>query len=115
MSDLVPAASELANISAAASNSGRGAEPWWPRGWWKLMETRIGIVPLPVYILLVALITGFAATGKVPSEISVSIAILAVGGFTCGEIGKRLPVVAQYRRGGHLRDLCTLPTSRLTT
>lgn len=66
---------------------------FWPHGWWKLMETRIGIVPLPVYLLLLALIAGFVATGKVPSDISVSIALLAVGGFSCAELGKRLPVI----------------------
>ena len=64
---------------------------FWPHGWWKLMDTRIGIVPLPVYLLLVALIAGFVVTGKVPTDISVSIAILAVGGFSCAELGKRLP------------------------
>lgn len=63
----------------------------WPQGWWKLMEIRIGIVPLPIYILLLALIAGFVMTGKVPTDISVSIAILAVGGFSCAELGKRLP------------------------
>jgi CCS family citrate carrier protein len=69
-----------------------GAVKFWPHGWWKLMEIRIGIVPLPVYLLLVALIAGFVITGKVPTDISVSIAILAVGGFSCAEVGKRLPV-----------------------
>jgi CCS family citrate carrier protein len=63
----------------------------WPQRFWKLMDIRIGIVPLPVYILLVALIAGFVTTGKVPSDISVSIAILTVGGFSCAELGKRLP------------------------
>lgn len=66
---------------------------FWPYGWWKLMEVRIGIIPLPVYLILASLITGFLSTGKVPSEISMSIAILAVFGFTCAEIGKRLPVL----------------------
>jgi malate:Na+ symporter len=67
--------------------------PFWPHGWWKLMELRIGIIPLPVYILLLALVGGFVATGKVPNDISVSIAILAVGGFSCAELGKRLPLL----------------------
>ena len=57
------------------------------------MDMRIGIVPLPVYLLLLALIAGFVATGKVPSDISVSIALLAVGGFSCAELGKRIPVI----------------------
>jgi CCS family citrate carrier protein len=36
-------------------------------------------------------VAGFVTTGKVPSDICVSIAILTVGGFSCAEVGKRLP------------------------
>ncbi len=66
---------------------------FWPEGWWKLMEYRIGIIPLPVYVILLALIAGFAISGKVPGEISMAIAVLGFFGFTCAEIGKRLPLV----------------------
>ncbi|AXF07724.1 CCS family citrate carrier protein [Paraburkholderia sp. GV068] len=66
---------------------------FWPEGWWKLMEYRIGIIPLPVYFILLALIVGFAVTGKMPGEISMAIAVLAFFGFTCAELGKRLPLL----------------------
>jgi malate:Na+ symporter len=76
------------------------AEPrtaFWPDGWWKWMEQRIGILPLPVYVLLVAIIVWFARQpGKFPGEICMMMAVLAVGGFTCGEIGKRLPVLRHF-------------------
>ena len=78
----------------AAQRRQRRIKPrFWPEGWWKLMEFRIGIIPLPVYVMLLALIAGFAVTGKVPGEISMAIAVLAFFGFTCAEIGKRLPVI----------------------
>ncbi|MYM39209.1 malate permease [Pseudoduganella sp. CY13W] len=57
------------------------------------MDMRIGLVPLPIYLLLLALIGGFVSMGKVPTDISVSIAVLAVGGFTCAEFGKRMPLL----------------------
>jgi CCS family citrate carrier protein len=57
----------------------------------QVLRIRVGIVPLPVYFLLLALIAGFVATGKVPNDICVSIAILTVGGFSCAELGKRIP------------------------
>ncbi|WP_199272196.1 2-hydroxycarboxylate transporter family protein [Paraburkholderia acidiphila] len=57
------------------------------------MEIRIGIIPLPIYVILFALIAGFAVTGKVPGEISMAIAVLAFCGFTCAELGKRLPLL----------------------
>ncbi len=60
---------------------------------WRAMDLRIGLVPLPIYLLLLALIAGFVYMGKVPTDISVSIAVLAVGGFTCAEFGKRMPLL----------------------
>jgi malate:Na+ symporter len=68
-------------------------EPWWPNGWWRIMDTRIGIIPLPIYIILFVLLAGFTYTGDIKGEVSVMIAVLAIGGFTCAEIGKRLPVL----------------------
>src|ERR1700726_2148612 len=67
--------------------------PWWPQGWWKIVDTRIGIVPIPIYVMLFALIVGFVYTGDIKGEISMMIAILVIGGFTCAEIGKRIPVL----------------------
>ena len=55
---------------------------------------RIGVIPLPIYLLLLALLVGFVWLGKLPTDISFIIALLAVGGFTCAEIGKRLPLLS---------------------
>jgi malate:Na+ symporter len=68
-------------------------EPWWPTGWWRIMDTRIGIIPVPIYVMLFALIEGFVYTGDIKGEISMMIAVLVIGGFTCAEIGKRMPVL----------------------
>src|SRR5258708_3737508 len=68
-------------------------EPWWPTGWWRIMDTRIGIMPVPIYVMLFALIVGFVYTGDIKGEISMMIAVLVIGGFTCAEIGKRMPVL----------------------
>ncbi|MDP9086402.1 MAG: 2-hydroxycarboxylate transporter family protein [Pseudomonadota bacterium] len=51
----------------------------------------IGVIPGPVYVVLIGVIGGFVALGKLPTDISLMIAILAIGGFTCAEVGKRLP------------------------
>ena len=66
---------------------------FWPEGWWKVMEFRIGVIPLPVYVVAGALIAGLVATGKLPNEISVAIVMFAFFGFTLAEIGKRLPIL----------------------
>ena len=64
-----------------------------PSLWLRLMERRIGIIPLPVYALLLALIAAFSLMGKISGEVTVMIAILVAGGFTCAEIGKRVPIL----------------------
>ena len=78
---------------------GTAGQPFWPHGWWRLMETRIGILPLPVYVVVAALIAGFVYTGKLPGEISFAIVMFAFFGFTFAEIGKRLPVLRHIGAG----------------
>ena len=80
---------DTVRVSAKAPRTGR----FWPEGWWRLMEFRIGIIPLPVYVLIGALIAGFVATGKISAEISMAIVVFSFFGFTCAEIGKRIPVI----------------------
>ena len=70
-----------------------GADGWWPKGWWSIVDFKIGIVPLPVFLVLLAVIAGFAATGTVPSDILMAIVLLSMGGFACAELGKRIPII----------------------
>ena len=72
---------------------------WWPQGWWKIVDLRIGIVPIPIYVILIALLVGFTFTGDIKGEISIMIAVLVIGGFTCAEVGKRLPVLRNIGAG----------------
>src|ERR1700679_1719509 len=69
------------------------AEGFWPKGWWSIVDFKIGIIPLPVYLILLAVIAGFAVTGTVPSDILMAIVLLSMGGFTCAELGKRIPII----------------------
>jgi malate:Na+ symporter len=69
------------------------------RVWWRIMDLNIGVVPLPVFAVLVALTAGFIAVGKVPSDILMNIALLTMGGFACAEIGKRIPYLSQVGAG----------------
>src|SRR5581483_12517055 len=61
--------------------------------WWRVMDFKIGIVPAPVFVLILGLAAFFVAQGKVPSDILMNMAVLAAGGFACAELGKRLPVI----------------------
>jgi malate:Na+ symporter len=81
------------NTESALPAGRSGAEGWWPEGWWSIVDFKIGIIPLPIFLILLALIGGFAATGTVPSDILMAIVLLSMGGFTCAELGKRIPII----------------------
>ena len=57
------------------------------------MNFRIGILPLPVYLVLASVITIFLISGKMATDLPVMIGVLAFFGFTCAEIGKRIPIL----------------------
>jgi len=80
-------------IKSVATAGLSGTEGWWPKGWWSIVDFKIGIVPLPVFLVLLAVIAGFSATGTVPSDILMAIVLLSMGGFTCAELGKRIPII----------------------
>jgi len=72
---------------------------FWPTGWWRLVDFKIGIIPLPIYAILVVLIAILTYLGEVKSDAPTMIAVLVLGGFTCAEIGKRLPVLRSIGAG----------------
>jgi malate:Na+ symporter len=98
------------SVSVSAS-PGMLRPRWWPEGWWKIVDLRIGIIPIPIYAILIALLVGFVFTGDVKGEISIMIAVLVIGGFTCAEIGKRIPVL---RNIGAAAIFATFVPSALT-
>jgi malate:Na+ symporter len=59
--------------------------------WWRLMDLRLGIVPAPVAVVALGVVAAFVALGAPASDLLMDIAVLAVGGFACAEIGARLP------------------------
>ena len=83
----------MQEIKSVATAGLSGTEGWWPKGWWSIVDFKIGIVPLPVFLVLLAVIAGFAATGTVPSDILMAIVLLSMGGFACAELGKRIPII----------------------
>ncbi len=64
--------------------------------WWHILDNwKVGIIPLPLFLLAGALIGIDCLGGKLPSDIVVMVATLAFFGFACGEFGKRLPIIGK--------------------
>src|ERR1700760_3459425 len=76
-----------------------GARPFWPEGWWRLTDFRIGIIPLPIYVVLVGLIAALVVAGEIKSDGPTMIVVLVLGGFTCADIGKRIPILRAIGSG----------------
>jgi malate:Na+ symporter len=79
--------SETREAHAAAPSS---ATAWRDR-WWVIFDVRIGVLPLPVYIVLLLVLAAMAASGKLDADLPTGIALVAVGGFTCAELARRIP------------------------
>lgn len=81
----------------ANASSGQTKEKFWPTGWWYWLDNyKVGIIPLPFFVLAGLLIfLEIETTGKLPSEIVVMIVTCTFFGFLCAEIGKRLPIVGK--------------------
>lgn len=76
--------------------------PGWLRAWWRFVDFKIGVVPAPIFVLIIAVVAGFLAVGGgkgFPADILMNIAVLSVGGFACAEIGKRIPGLNQIGTG----------------
>lgn len=59
--------------------------------WWAVFDVQIGVLPLPVYLALVAVLGAMTAWGKLAADLPTGIALVAVGGFTCAELARRIP------------------------
>ena len=88
-------ASGIAGSGANSPTAGR----FWPEGWWRVTALRIGIIPIPVYLLLILIIAGLVYFGEIKSDGPTMIVVLVLGGFTCAELGKRLPVLRNIGAG----------------
>src|ERR1700758_2604218 len=86
-------------ISPRADSAAQATRVFWPEGWWRLLDFRIGIIPLPIYVLSIGLIAALVAVGEIKSDGPTMIVVLVLGGFTCAEIGKRTPVLRNIGAG----------------
>jgi malate:Na+ symporter len=83
----------LTDVKSTAPVLQGETKAFWPERWWSIVDYKIGIIPLPVFVILFAVIAGFALTGTVPSDILMAIVLLSLGGFSCAELGKRIPII----------------------
>jgi malate:Na+ symporter len=67
------------------------ALPGWARTWQRVMDWRIGALPVPVGIVLAAVLWYFVSRGAVASDLPMMIGLTMLLSFMCAEIGHRIP------------------------
>ena len=65
--------------------------PGWARVWQRLMDWRIGVVPVPVAVVLAGVLWYFVSRGKVATDLPMMIGLTVLLSFICAEIGHRIP------------------------
>jgi CCS family citrate carrier protein len=88
---------DAAGAVAPVTEAGTGL-----RLWWRLMDTRIGIIPLPLFPVILALMAGFVWLGKLPPDLTMMIPLIALGAYVCAEIGKNIPLLRNVGGGAIL-------------
>ena len=72
------------------------------QGWHRLVDTSIGVLPIPVWVGLVAIITTLTAIHGITQELAIVIALSATFAFTLGHLGNHLPVLKNIGGGAIL-------------
>ncbi|CAG9298062.1 2-hydroxycarboxylate transporter family protein [Celerinatantimonas diazotrophica] len=84
------------SVTAETDTQKTGIKTSLKEKWWHIMDHwKIGIIPLPLFILCGLLIGLDCITHSLKSNLVVMVATLAFFGFACGEFGKRLPILGK--------------------
>ncbi len=65
--------------------------PSWVPSWQRLMDWRIGAVPVPIAVVLAATLWYFVSHGQVATDLPMMIGLTMLLSFICAEIGHRIP------------------------
>ncbi|HEY8804294.1 MAG TPA: 2-hydroxycarboxylate transporter family protein [Clostridium sp.] len=74
----------------------------------KIFNFKIGIMPIGVYLALLIVVFALLARGILPNDMLGASAIMVLYGFTCAEIGERLPIIKNV--GGKVIMATFLPS-----
>ncbi|MHB8815116.1 MAG: 2-hydroxycarboxylate transporter family protein [Steroidobacteraceae bacterium] len=65
--------------------------PRWAQAWQRLMDWRIGAVPVPIAVVLAGVLWYFVSHGAVATDLPMMIGLTMLLSFICAEIGHRIP------------------------
>lgn len=72
------------------------------RGWHRIMDSYVGVLPVPVWLSLIAIIAALTAINGITQELAIVIALSATFAFTLGHLGNNLPLLKNIGGGAIL-------------
>ena len=78
------------NPSSVLEGSGQIREPG---VFGKLMDIKVGVISLPVYLVLSFIVLMAAKTGNLPNDLIGGFAVIMVLGLILSELGMKLPIL----------------------
>lgn len=59
----------------------------------KLVSTKIGVIPLPIYLVLAAIVLAASVLGQLPADMIGGFAVIMVIGVLLGDLGQKIPIL----------------------
>ncbi|CAG7912421.1 Citrate/malate transporter [Mammaliicoccus sciuri] len=63
--------------------------------WEKLMKAKVGVLPLPLYIVLAAIILTASIYNTLPADMIGGFAVIMILGMLLGDLGQRIPILKE--------------------
>lgn len=63
--------------------------------WEKLMKAKVGVLPLPLYIVLAAIILTASVYNTLPADMIGGFAVIMILGILLGDLGQRIPILKE--------------------
>ncbi|MFP6334094.1 2-hydroxycarboxylate transporter family protein, partial [Bacillus subtilis] len=63
--------------------------------WEKLMKAKVGVLPLPLYIVLAAIILTASIYNTLPADMIGGFAVIMILGILLGDLGQRIPILKE--------------------
>lgn len=61
--------------------------------WSKFAQLKVGVMPLPVYLVLAAIILGASYTNSLPNDMIGGFAVIMIMGMLLGDLGLKIPIL----------------------
>ena len=64
------------------------------KGWFhKILHLKVGVIPLPIYVVFAVIIFSAAALGRLPNDMIGGLSVIMIMGILLSDLGFKLPIL----------------------